>query len=113
MDETLQYPPAATQSDPSAGGGPAKDPYGSSPYPIPKPTSPEAKGASGILGFDPFDPKSLLAPTRQSGTPAKSASKNNLLGTAASSSSSASGKASSLGPVSPSLGATVPGGAAR
>lgn len=114
LDESLRDPLDATQSDASGGSGLSKDPYAVSPHSLPRSKSSEPKGASGILGFDPFDP---MAAARQPGTPAKSATKNNLLGTAASSSSSssssASGQASSLGPVSPSLGATVPGGAAR
>jgi hypothetical protein len=112
-DESLQDPLAATQSDPSAGSGPARDPYGLSIRSMPKLKIPQPAGGTGILGFDPFDPKSLLAPTRQSATPARSAAKNDLLGTGTSSAASASGQASSLAPISPSLGATVPGAAAR
>ena len=62
-DESLYDPLTAKRSGLSSGGGSAADPYGLSPYPAAKPKDRQLdEVSSGILGFDPFDAKTVLAP---------------------------------------------------
>ena len=68
-DRSIYDPLGAPRSGQSRGVESVTEPYGLSPYAEPKPKSPELKGDSGILGFNPFDSNSILAPTHPSTAP--------------------------------------------
>ena len=67
--QSIHDPLGAPPSGQSRGVDSATEPHGLSPYLEPKPKSPEQKVDSGILGFNPFDFDSILAPTRLSTAP--------------------------------------------
>ena len=69
VDRNIYDPLGAPRSGQSGDVDSVTEPYGLSPYAEPKPKSPEPKGDAGILGFNPFDPNSILAPTHPSTAP--------------------------------------------